>query len=246
MSPTSPAERPAFPTHCRNVPTNLTFEVHSQGGPWLDGLRSALSTIVSGRFPATDALRRFVSPGPKAGGRAGNSESEPPFRCTEAVFAEACFLMRKVHTTGPAEVLALGRKGVYEISLSLEDHWATIESLLRKYADRPVTLADACLIRCAEVFQKSRIVTFDSDFGIYRWGRNKRFEISTPFQKFCRGYWDENLADYTIIESPVDGANCVLRVRAIVAYLDRHIAHLRTVFRKTPAKLRPTAPADRQ
>ena len=85
--------------------------------------------------------------------------------------------MRKVHASGPAEVIALGRRGVYEIALSLEDHWTNIESLLKRYANRPVSLADACLIRCAETYQEPRILTFDSDFDIYRWARHKRFQI---------------------------------------------------------------------
>jgi len=72
-------------------------------------------------------------------------------------------------------VISLGRKGVYEIALSLEDHWMNVEALLQKYAGRPISLADACLIRCAEVHQESRIFTFDSDFGVYRWGQNKKF-----------------------------------------------------------------------
>lgn len=101
----------------------------------------------------------------------------PPFRCCEAVVAEACFLMRKVHPAGPAEVLALARKGVYEISLSLDGHWTDIEALLRKYADQPISLADACLIRCAEIYQEARILTFDTDFGVYRWARNKKFQL---------------------------------------------------------------------
>ncbi len=105
------------------------------------------------------------------------SECLPPFRCCEAVVAEACFLMRKVHSQGPAEVIALARKGVYEMSLSLDGHWPNIEALLKKYADRPVSLADACLIRCAEIHQEPRILTFDSDFGVYRWARNKKFQV---------------------------------------------------------------------
>ena len=100
----------------------------------------------------------------------------PPFRCCEAVVAEACFLMRKVHPAGPAEVLALARKGVFEMGLSLDDHWTETEALLKKYADRPISLADACLIRCAEIHQEPRILTFDTDFDIYRWGRNKKFQ----------------------------------------------------------------------
>src|SRR5207248_7760268 len=72
----------------------------------------------------------------------------PPLRCCEAVVAEACFLMRKVHAAGPAEVIALGRKGVYVTALSLQEHWTQVEMLLRKYATRSISLADACLIRC--------------------------------------------------------------------------------------------------
>ena len=105
------------------------------------------------------------------------SECLPPFRCCEAVVVEACHLMRKVHPAGPAEVIALGRKGVYEISISLEDNWAGIEALLRKYASRPISLADACLARCAEIHREARILTFDSDFAIYRWARNKKFQL---------------------------------------------------------------------
>ena len=112
------------------------------------------------------------------------SKCLPPFRCCEAVVAEACFLMRKVHSAGPAEVIGLGRRGVYEISLSIEDHWTNIEALLKKYADRhPISLADACLIRCAEIYQEPRILTLDSDFGIYRWGRNKKFQINPRFSQ---------------------------------------------------------------
>ena len=105
------------------------------------------------------------------------AECVPPFRCCEAVAAEACFLMRKVHAAGPAEVVALGRRGVYQMAISVEEHWTNIEALLRKYSDRPISFADACLIRCAEIHQEARILTFHGDFGVYKWARNRRFEI---------------------------------------------------------------------
>ena len=100
----------------------------------------------------------------------------PPFRSCEAVIAEACFLMRKVHDAGPAEVVALGQRGIYTVAMSIAEHWMNIERLLRKYADRPISLADACLIRCAEVHEESRIFTFDADFAVYRWAGTKEFE----------------------------------------------------------------------
>ena len=100
----------------------------------------------------------------------------PPFRSCEAVVAEACFLMRKVHAAGPAEVVALGARGLYTIAISAEQHWTNIEALLKKYADRPISLADACLIRCAEIHQEARILTFDGDFSVYKWARTRKFE----------------------------------------------------------------------
>lgn len=104
------------------------------------------------------------------------AECVPPFRSCEAVVAEACFLMRQIHPSGPAEVVALGRRGVYRLAMSLEEHWADVEGLLRKYANRPISLADACLIRCAEIHREARIFTFDADFNVYRWSRGRKFE----------------------------------------------------------------------
>ena len=105
------------------------------------------------------------------------AECVPPLRCCEAVVAEACFLMRKVHAAGPAEVVALGRRRVYDIAISVDEHWTNIEALLKKYSDRPISLADACLIRCAEIHEEPRILTFDSDFSVYKWARNRKFEV---------------------------------------------------------------------
>lgn len=105
------------------------------------------------------------------------AECVPPFRCCEAVVAEACFLMRKVHAAGPAEVVALARRGVYKVAISVEEHWPNIEALLRKYSDRPISLADASLIRCAEIHREPRILTFDGDFRVYTWARTKKFDL---------------------------------------------------------------------
>jgi predicted nucleic acid-binding protein len=101
----------------------------------------------------------------------------PPFRCCEAVVGEACFLMRQVDAAGPAEVIALGRRGLFTVAMSAEEHWTNIEALLRTYSHRPISFADACLIRCAEIYQEGRIATFDKDFSVYRWARNRKFEM---------------------------------------------------------------------
>jgi predicted nucleic acid-binding protein len=101
----------------------------------------------------------------------------PPFRCCEAVVGEACFLMRQVDAAGPAEVIALGRRGLFTVAMSAKEHWTNIEALLRTYSHRPISFADTCLIRCAEIYQEGRIATFDKDFSVYRWARNRKFEM---------------------------------------------------------------------
>ncbi len=105
------------------------------------------------------------------------AECVPPFRCCEAVIAEACFLMRKAHPSGPAEVIALGRRGVYSIAMSAAEQWPSLEGTLKKYSDRPISFADACLIRCAEIHREPRILTFDGDFRVYKWARIRKFDI---------------------------------------------------------------------
>ena len=111
--------------------------------------------------------------------RALAARCAPPLRTCEPVLAEAAHLLAKVKAGAPAAVLALGRGGAYEIALRLDEQWQPIEQILEKYRDVPASLADACLIRCAEVHRESRILTFDADFDIYRWSRNRRFEVLT-------------------------------------------------------------------
>lgn len=132
----------------------------------------------AGALLDTGPLVAFLSAGDAEHNRARRifAECAPPFRTCEAVLAEACFLMRKVHRHGPAEVIALAAAGVYEVALRVDEHSPNVEALLKKYADRPVSLADACLIRCAELHDEPRIATFDDDFDVYRWHRNRRFE----------------------------------------------------------------------
>jgi hypothetical protein len=65
---------------------------------------------------------------------------------------------------------------VYAIAVSIDQQWEHLERLLRKYANRPISLADACLIRCAEVCDEPRIFTFDGDFSVYRWAGTRKFE----------------------------------------------------------------------
>jgi hypothetical protein len=44
----------------------------------------------------------------------------------------------------------------------------SVLKLLQKYANVPMSLADACLVRMSETFADPVILTTDSDFRIYR------------------------------------------------------------------------------
>ena len=52
-----------------------------------------------------------------------------------------------------------------------------LSRLLKKYANVPMDFADACLVDMADEYQTGRILTLDRDFHIYRWGKNRPFEI---------------------------------------------------------------------
>ncbi len=94
-----------------------------------------------------------------------------PLLTCEPVLTEACFL---IHRSGgrPADLIRKLSEGVLEIGIDLGKEAAGIEGLLKRYADTPMSLADACLVRLSERFADCRVFSLDSDFEHYR--RNGR------------------------------------------------------------------------
>ena len=97
----------------------------------------------------------------------------PYFTC-EAVITEACFLLSAVRG-GEEKVLQMVKKGVLQIDFSLSAEVESIEVLMKKYKDVPMSLADACLVRMSELIENSVVFTLDSDFRVYR--KNGKNEI---------------------------------------------------------------------
>ncbi len=95
------------------------------------------------------------------------AQVEPPLLSCEAVFSEACFLLRKV-PKGPEAVVNLLNRGVVEAPFCLNDEAARIKRLLVRYTSVPMSLADACLVRMAEQYAQAAVITLDNDFHIYR------------------------------------------------------------------------------
>ena len=100
----------------------------------------------------------------------------PPLFTCDAVIAESIHLLRHVHGADQA-ILEDVRVGTYRLAHVLASRAADVARLMKKYADIPMDLADACLVDLATQTGSGRILTLDSDFRFYRWGRNRPFEL---------------------------------------------------------------------
>lgn len=92
----------------------------------------------------------------------------PPFySCAEAI-AEAAAM-----TGRPAAIVEMIHAGEIVLAFDLAEQAASVLALLKKYADRNMDLADACIVRMTELVRDCKVVTVDrADFSVYR--RNGR------------------------------------------------------------------------
>jgi predicted nucleic acid-binding protein len=76
-------------------------------------------------------------------------------------------------TGRPAAIVEMIHGGEIILAFDLAAHAASVLALLKKYADRQMDLADACIVRMTELVRECRVVTLDrADFAVYR--RNGR------------------------------------------------------------------------
>ncbi len=94
-------------------------------------------------------------------------ELEAPLLVCEPVLAEAMHLLQHLPKAQDA-VSALLENGALKIAFRIEEHVPALRGLHQKYRDRPMSLADACIVRMAELYQRHAVLTLDSDFAIYR------------------------------------------------------------------------------
>lgn len=98
-----------------------------------------------------------------------------PIITCEAVISEAWFLLRHAprHLRRLQSMLA---DGVFDLGFHLDTESKNVGTLMDRYGDVPMSLADACLVRLSELHPKVPLLTLDSDFKIYR--RNGRQVIT--------------------------------------------------------------------
>lgn len=102
-----------------------------------------------------------------------------PLLTCEPVLTEAAFLIkREGRDTDP--LFELLERGVLQVGLEIEHQLPDLRALMRRYRDRPMSLADACLVRMSELHRDSTVFTLDSDFRIYRRHGNKVIPVLMP------------------------------------------------------------------
>jgi predicted nucleic acid-binding protein len=103
----------------------------------------------------------------------------PPLLTCEPVLTEAAFLLkREGRDTDP--LFALLERGVIRIALAVEEEQADLRALMRRYRNRPMSLADACLVRLSEIHTAAEVLTLDSDFRVYRRHGNRVIPVRMP------------------------------------------------------------------
>lgn len=107
------------------------------------------------------------------------AQIDPPLLTCEAVLSEACFLL-KDNEGGQAAVLELLRRGILRMPFRIDEHADQLKWLLQKYADVPMSLADACLVRMSEMHGDSPVLTIDDDFRIYRKNKRQIIPVLSP------------------------------------------------------------------
>jgi predicted nucleic acid-binding protein len=103
----------------------------------------------------------------------------PPLLTCEPVLTEAAFLLKREGREADP-LFALLERGVIRVALDVQEEQADLRALMHRYRNRPMSLADACLVRLSEIHTTGEVFTLDSDFHIYRRHGNKVIPVLMP------------------------------------------------------------------
>jgi predicted nucleic acid-binding protein len=96
---------------------------------------------------------------------AQSANHPPPWRTCEPVLSEAFHVLAAPGAPGLSTLL---RQGMLRLAFDLGDQLEPVLGLMEKYADVPMSVADACLVRMTETFADALLLTTDADFHLYR------------------------------------------------------------------------------
>ncbi len=83
------------------------------------------------------------------------------------MLAETMHLLARFSRAQDA-LLGLLENGPLTITFQISEHVSALRKLHQRYRDRPMSLADACIVRMAEIYERHAVLTLDSDFSVYR------------------------------------------------------------------------------
>ena len=102
-----------------------------------------------------------------------------PLLTCEAVMVEAAFLLRRSKRSHE-KLLGLIASGAIRIAFDLEEEIEVVSAMMTQYSNVPMDLADACLVRMAELHPESTVLTLDTDFQIYRKHKRETIPVIMP------------------------------------------------------------------
>lgn len=94
-----------------------------------------------------------------------SKELPAPWLICEPALTESFFLLDDYYR-GVLIDYAQGNR--LRLAFNLADELEAVFNLMNKYADVPMSLADACLVRMSEIVAEPLVLTTDSDFRLYR------------------------------------------------------------------------------
>ena len=108
------------------------------------------------------------------------AQAGAPLLTCEAVLSEAWYLLRQTQR-GQTALLELMERGLLAIEFTIASELGPVRRLVYRYRDQPMSLADACLVRMAELNDDATVLTLDSDFSVYRKNGRQVIALIAPF-----------------------------------------------------------------
>jgi predicted nucleic acid-binding protein len=108
-----------------------------------------------------------------------------PLVTTWPVVTETCYLLlTQLGVQAQVAFLRTYTAGAFQIYDLVEKQAPRLASLMEKYADLPMDMADASLVLLAEHLGHGRILSTDQrDFGTYRWKQHEPFDNLLLFRQ---------------------------------------------------------------
>ena len=103
----------------------------------------------------------------------------PPFLTCEPVLSETYFLLSPL-PGGTLRFFECMNSGMLEIGVSVIAEREALWKLIHKYEYLPMSLADACLVRLAELHPAASVFTLDSHFRVYRKHGRRQIPVIMP------------------------------------------------------------------